>query len=578
MILLAATSGATVLSFEPEWDLWSAAANAHVGAEVIWPMLSRVVEQRLIATKAEVLERTRAAYQLKLTNTLSDFHDQINDLDPVSGHGTLSQAAYGLWWRGMSYEVVPDISDFFYVPLLPHDATSDVLGRFRSVFHHGDATTVEGWRRLLQEAHLQDEVRAPGSAYVAEVGGRRVVMHTRENLFERQHGTLVDVALPLAAPNVSVQTHNCRPGGNGTVVAVVSWTTVGGADNYTVHAVASPPVVPTDASGWQPPYDAFAFAPVMSVPATRPPRVRLDLPCAPAPYSAATLPPALPSVMVGVAVTASGRGLPKGNLTVSVNYLGYHSVPAGQTAVQHVKLVSNGNTGGKSSGLTEDTVDILAWPGDPRPTTLQTAWPTFVGVSPEHRQLAVTISARWDALVAAYTAADWRNVTAFYSRDYCDPNGFTREYAGRAFKWWLSRCSTPFAYYQDKSWVFHAPSPRDVLVGRSSVPRSSSGGNSGNVSAVSLCMYVQLRGVSVWDEPWDDHGLLRIPRALDKQACVGWRIETDGEWRIATTYPALPNLEEMLWNARGYAFPHTLTPGADEAFDRCLIPQPWCDS
>lgn len=89
MVLMAAMTGATVFSFEPEWDLWSSQPNGHVGAEVIWPLLQRVVEQRLVATKEEVLAHTHVAYQLRRSATLADFHAQIDDVDPVSGEGGL---------------------------------------------------------------------------------------------------------------------------------------------------------------------------------------------------------------------------------------------------------------------------------------------------------------------------------------------------------------------------------------------------------------------------------------------------------------------------------------------------------
>ena len=553
----------------------------------------------------------------------------------------------------MSYEVIPDVHKYFFIPLLPHDASSDALAKFRAILHHGDATSVEAWRALLDKTFAGSTRRGgpdsetkngrtvvrrtagtnslsePTAFVASDIGGRAFAIHSRENLFELQSAVLEGVVASLPAPTVTVHNVTCSStpaqGHTGNIMATVSWTAVVGAENYSVHAVAAPPVPTTTASGWQPPYDAFAFAPVATYTTAQADRahdlessrilrrsgndslsVTLALPCAPATYGGGPLPPSLSSVpLVGVAVTAAGNQLPQINESLAINYLGYHVVPSGTSSVRHATFLWPDRR--------QSTIDLLAWPGDTRPVQLQNAWPLFSGVPTANLPLAESIAARWDELVAAYEAGDWRNVTGFYSARYCDPNGFTREYVGRSFKWWLSRYTSPFAYYQDRSWSFGSCAG-DIkrIVRRGGASSSSGGGGSGgggghgddhggahgqdrsttatnvnsadaNISLVTVCMYVQLRGVSVWDEPWDDHGLVRIPRALNKEACITWALEKGdvstkssavaaravNVWRIVTTSPALPNMAEMLWNARGYAFPHTLIPGTDEAYEPC---------
>ena len=106
--------------------------------------------------------------------------------------------------------------------------------------------------------------------------------------------------------------------------------------------------------------------------------------------------------------------------------------------------------------------------------------------------------------------------------------------------------------------------------------------------------------MKVWDEPWDDMGMVRIPRDDSMEVTMVWRRDADKSFRLACTRPPLPNMEEMLWNVRGlvtnkhkttertlkcccltpviiipllssfcrrsrYAFPHTLTPGFDDS-------------
>lgn len=549
MILLAAATGASVLSFEPEWDLWSSQTNFHVGQEVIFPMLQRVLEQSLIASKEEVLQRTQVAYQVSECETLQQFHEHIRHLDAVSAEGFLSQAAYGIWWRGMSYEVTPDIHRYFFVPVLPYDASTTVLRRFHRVFHVDDASSVAEWTALLEAAY--PNVPEQSTAFVADVGAVTYAIHTRENLYERQTVVLSDVAVPVPAPNVSLATDACSAG-EATSMSNVSWDAVPGANNFTIHAVSAPAVPSTTASGWMPMWDEFSFSPIAKVNASTT-SATVALPCVPNGTGVA-------SVVVGV--TAEGSQLLRASLNFSVNYLGYHAFRRSHSPLRFVTLVPPGGDG--------EVRDVLAWPGDQRPQSLQSAWPLFPGVNSTDMRVAEAVASAVDALAAAHNSGDWRNTTSFYSASYCDPNGFGREYVGRAYKWWFSRYEAPFMYYQDRSWDFGGLRRRRKGISGSASPRHDYEVIEG--STVKMCAYLQMRSVSVWDLPWDDHGLMRIPRKPDKVACITWRLEPAATWRILTTDPALPNFEEILWNSRGYAEPHTLQPGVDEAFEPCVLP------
>ena len=70
-IIEGALMGATVFSIEPPQDVWHGeATDERHFDQVIYPTLRQIIEQRLIATREEVLKQAKVAYQLKECKTL----------------------------------------------------------------------------------------------------------------------------------------------------------------------------------------------------------------------------------------------------------------------------------------------------------------------------------------------------------------------------------------------------------------------------------------------------------------------------------------------------------------------------
>ena len=152
------------------------------------------------------------------------------------------------------------------------------------------------------------------------------------------------------------------------------------------------------------------------------------------------------------------------------------------------------------------------------------------------------IAARMDAFKDACERMDWRALTALYAPDYEDPNGFHREYAGRAWKWWFERNNKAFLLRQIRGWDFSDRAGKGLV----------------RVRMLLLCAAVRRD-----DQPYGYDGIVRIPRHKGAEVTCTWS-GSGGEWRLVRTEPALPNFEEILWNSRPQDKEMTLVPGVDD--------------
>jgi hypothetical protein len=168
---------------------------------------------------------------------------------------------------------------------------------------------------------------------------------------------------------------------------------------------------------------------------------------------------------------------------------------------------------------------------DLRPAS-QIVFPTFEGVPHDYLPVAEQIVERIEAFKAAYEEMDWEKTTAFYAEEYVDSNGFHREYVGRAWKWWFTRNNTTCLLRQIRYWDFS---------------KYSADGS------VRVHLFSLFRALRRDDQPfgygWS--GTVRIPRTRDEEVTYTWCKDKDGVWRIVHTCPAVPNLQEILWNNRG---------------------------
>lgn len=183
-------------------------------------------------------------------------------------------------------------------------------------------------------------------------------------------------------------------------------------------------------------------------------------------------------------------------------------------------------------------------PEDDRPES-QVVYPTFDGAE-GHPAEAREIVARIDDFKRHYDAGDWRAVSALYATDYEDANGYHKEYADRAWKWWFFRMNRFHFLRQIRHWDF---------------------GDFAEHGLVRVRMFALCRALRRDDQPfgYGFHGTCRIPRTPDEEVTFTWARDPDGAWRIRHTDPALPNFFEILWNSRGSDKTRVkLTPGRDD--------------
>ncbi len=536
MILQGAMLGATVYQFEPFWDLFDY-DNARCAWEVIYPTLEEVIQRRLISSKEQLFEKAKVAYQYPVCNDINDFYTILHDVDFVHAEGLLARAAYGVWERFLEHELIPNKDQFFFVPLLPPHTSPRILEKFERVLKPGACATEAAYEEVLKKHYLKRD--GEGTATINAINGHVYVMQSHENLYERQ-----TYAVSLPKPVRGLQAVR-KPGGVG-----LTWEADPQASLYRVHRalgehicrpVGADPVIWTAAAAEFDDPEMRQNVPErrteLSRFAVRSPHANDVLPV----YASSGEPAFLdeeadPAVTHAYAVTAvtSSQEIRRG----TVNYLDYRvfsqtvSIP-----VEHVVVRPDGRI---EHFLFEDVPD-------PRPET-QVWHPLYSGVEERHRGEAEAIVARLDAFKAAYDAADWRRLTALYSDAYMDPNGFHREYVGRAWKWWFFR-NNSFCWLRQIRWWNFADFEK--------------------TKRVRVRLFSLGRALRKDDQPFGAAygGTVRIPRCRDEEVVFTWALEPDGCWRIVHTEPAFPCFEEMLWYSRGADnVTDRLVPGRDEAF------------
>ncbi len=389
MLLQGALLGATVYQFEPFWDLFDY-DNSVCWREVICPTLLEIIEARLISTKAQCFEKAKVAYQYKTAQDISEFHENLRDVDWIHDEGLLARAAYGLWDKFMEHELIPNRDRYFFIPLLPPHTPRDVLDRFEHVVQPGACDSESGYEALLNRHYPGKD---SGAAWVCSMNGHTYVMQTHENLYERQDYAVdlpkavrgiaaawTDEGLELQWPHdAGARLYRVGRGEAGTDIAAET------ADNHWIDAEAKKGEVRC--------YAVYA---------------RTDT---------------------------------KERVIGTVNYLDYLRFSESESrAVEFVEVDAGGVIAVRRIPEAEDD----------RPAS-QVVFPTFEGVDGAHRGIAEAIVERIEAFRAAYNGADWKRVHELYASDYRDNSGYGHEYAGRAWKWWFYR-NNSFCFLRQIRW------------------------------------------------------------------------------------------------------------------------------
>jgi len=179
MFLLGASAGATAYSVEPPWDIWPGRGSWRF-TEWIVPTFLRLVEERLIPTRGEVMATMPVAYHLPRCERPVHFHDISADLDFDHNEGRLIRAMDGVYDRARDAEMIPNNPRYGWIPALPTKTPESILSRFRRILRPGDTESVEQARRILGEYFPPVD---RGEAWSQTVGPLTVAMNTHENWF-----------------------------------------------------------------------------------------------------------------------------------------------------------------------------------------------------------------------------------------------------------------------------------------------------------------------------------------------------------------------------------------------------------
>jgi len=521
MILQGAMMGATVFDFEPFWDLFDY-DNSRCFREVIAPTLIEVIQRKLIPTKEQVMAKAKVAYQYELCKDINQFYDILKDVDYYHAEGYLARAAYGVYERFMEHEYIPNKDRNYFIPLLPPSTSKTVLDKFEKVIKQGECSSEEAYEALLRKYHTKRD--GAGTASIMSMNGYTYVNQSHENLYELQTYS-IDLPKPVRGITATRTDKGIE----------LSWPADSGATTYHIHRAEGECIVrPVSADPyiWAAPKEELEDPEMFNVMSVYEDPAKANAKAAP-PKANDVLPEigqskkaafvdttAKKNTTYTYTVTATTKTKERRDGTV--NYLDYFVFSQSQSlAAEEITVPAKG----------EVVTRAIVEPEDPRPAS-QVWHPILTGAEGPHKRIALEIVQRLDEFKSAYDEANWRRITDLYSARYQDPNGFHREYVGRAWKWWFFR-SNSFCYLrQIRQWFFDDYAETGEV----------------RVHMFSLC-----RALRKDDRPFGSGygGTIRIPRNKHEDVTFTWAKDTDGVWRIIHTDPALPCFEEMLWNSRG---------------------------
>ncbi|MFH1006253.1 MAG: hypothetical protein V1800_01960 [Candidatus Latescibacterota bacterium] len=168
MILMGLSSGAAAYCIEPPNAMWSApGVIAPKAREVVFPLLSRMIEWRLIPTREEILERTPIAYITGQAD--SPFREDGGTLR------TLYQGTYGL---DHPFEMIPATGRYGWIPLLSPHTSPEELARYAALIHANSFQTPEAARAYFDG---MVPAKSEGTACAIFAGKVQVITNHHEN-------------------------------------------------------------------------------------------------------------------------------------------------------------------------------------------------------------------------------------------------------------------------------------------------------------------------------------------------------------------------------------------------------------
>jgi hypothetical protein len=193
MYLLGASAGASVFSVEPGQDFW------FKSKDWIEPTFKRILKERLIPSRAEMMATTPVAYHMSLCEKPIDFHKISADLDFDRHEGRLIRGTYGVFDRARDAEMIPNTPRYGWIPVLPAKTPDKVLCQFKRIIRPGEISSVEYAREIANE-HFPEVDRGDAWSYLA--GPLAVAANTHENWLEPES---VKLTVPKRPTNLHLE-------------------------------------------------------------------------------------------------------------------------------------------------------------------------------------------------------------------------------------------------------------------------------------------------------------------------------------------------------------------------------------
>ncbi|MCD6219794.1 DUF4962 domain-containing protein [Candidatus Calescamantes bacterium] len=163
-VLLGMAGGATIFSTEPVSDVWESPGKFSPNGKVYLSLFREILKRDLIPKKKEVLSKVKIS-------CMADGFMHKREC-PM-----LIKSAYGI--RDLARDMIPNISKYYYIPILPKHTPSGTLASFSNVVpaslsYDTDLDVLPYLKQYTQED-------GKGTAWITRVGDRIFIMNTWEN-------------------------------------------------------------------------------------------------------------------------------------------------------------------------------------------------------------------------------------------------------------------------------------------------------------------------------------------------------------------------------------------------------------
>jgi len=156
---------------------------------------------------------------------------------------------------------------------------------------------------------------------------------------------------------------------------------------------------------------------------------------------------------------------------------------------------------------------------------IQEWWPSFEGVPEDKLAVAKTIVERIEKLEGAFSEENLNEVMDLYADEYADAENWHSQYVRRAYQWFFERYEWCCMTRQIRRWDFSAYDTADE---------------------VRVLLFCRFSGVAISDSSGRFAGEeAYFPRTDRGEVWIAFA-NYEGNWRIRTTQPALPNFKDIL--------------------------------